>query len=170
MTFSGLSTSIGVSVAQSFGAEDEERVQDGIKKGMILATGFGIAISLILFFGSTKIFKWFIDDEETVRLGVLYLKAMAAAQVFSAWEAGAMGSLNGLGKSVFPSITGIIGNAARIPLGYFLSAHYGVPGIWWAIAGSCMIKGTLPLPFLGYFSRHIPELLKRDAARRDHGQ
>ena len=153
LSFLGLSSSIGVFVAQNYGAGNESRVREGIQKGFTLALVLGLGIGLLLFFGADVLFRLFIRQEDTVYLGVLYLKIMALAQVFSALEAAATGSLNGMGKTVYPGITGILGNFTRIPLGYLLAHYFGVPGIWWAIAASCFFKGILPQPVVRFFTK-----------------
>ena len=43
-----------------------------------------------------------------------------------------------------PSLVGVIGNAARIPLSILLSATVlGLDGVWWSISISSIAKGTV---------------------------
>ena len=43
-----------------------------------------------------------------------------------------------------PTLAGIIGNAARIPLAVFLSATVlGLDGVWWSISISSIAKGIV---------------------------
>jgi len=59
-------------------------------------------------------------------------------------------SLNGLGKTAYPSLVGVTFNILRIPMAYFFSRDLGLglDGVWWAIAVSSIFKG---LVLFGFF-------------------
>ena len=57
-----------------------------------------------------------------------------------------------------PTLAGIIGNAARIPLAVFLSATVlGLDGVWWSISISSIAKGIVVFTwFVVILRRYTP--------------
>ena len=53
------------------------------------------------------------------------------------------GAFNGIGRTVPPSIIGIVFTGARVPAAMVLSLerYLGMLGIWWAISLSSVVKG-----------------------------
>lgn len=65
------------------------------------------------------------------------------------------GAFNGLGKTVPPSLNGIVFNTLRIPGAILLSAGLGLSGVWWSISLSSVMKGiVLASWFIIFLSRH----------------
>ena len=65
-------------------------------------------------------------------------------------EATAAGTFQGLGKTMPPSLTGIVFNALRIPMALALGATVlGLNGIWWSISISSILKGIILPVWLG---------------------
>lgn len=61
-----------------------------------------------------------------------------------------------MGKTVPPSVTGIVFNALRIPVAIMLSStSLGLNGVWWTLSISCIFKGTvLPVWFEFVFKKY----------------
>lgn len=66
------------------------------------------------------------------------------------------GAFQGFGKTVPPSVTGIVFNTLRIPGAMLLSSTVlGLNGVWWTLSLSCILKGlVLPVWFLIIFVKY----------------
>ena len=89
-------------------------------------------------------FRIFIPDDHVLQTGVSYLRIMGYSQILMCLEITSSGAFQGLGRPMPPTLAGIIGNAARIPLAVFLSATVlGLDGVWWSISISSIAKGIV---------------------------
>lgn len=153
MMFGGLATTLGVFVAQNYGAQDYSRMLEGYRKGTRIASVMGLFAMLMLYFFSGQLMGLFIKgDAYALSAGMQYLKISALVQVFSSWEASSQGGFNGIGRTKLPSVVGILCNLLRIPLSYFLKGFFGLNGIWIAIAISAALRGIM-LRFLFRFEK-----------------
>lgn len=144
MTSSGFATALGTFTGQNFGANNWGR----IKKGYYTTLGIGIflgtivTISFIVF--GREIFSLFLREPEPLQMGIVYLKILAVSQIFMIVEIITRGAFNGIGRTVPPSIIGIVFTGARVPAAMVLSLekYLGMLGIWWAISLSSVVKGV----------------------------
>lgn len=154
MIASGFQVALASFVGQNYGAGRIDRVKEGYITAMKLLVPYGIVINLVLFFFSRELFGMFVENPEFLELGDLYLKILSISQLFMIIELATAGAFNGLGKTKYPSIVGIVGNLLRIPGAALLSIGLGYAGIWWAISFSSIIKGiVLVILFIIIFRR-----------------
>lgn len=109
-------------VAQSYGANDLKRA----KKGMFYAIGIsftiGLFMSYICVFHGSLLTNIFVTDADVSAASVMYLKAYSFDTVFVTIMFCMVGYFNGVGKTNFVMIQGIVGAfGVRIPLAYFIS-------------------------------------------------
>lgn len=77
-------------------------------------------------------------------MGVDYLRILGLSQLFMCIESTSAGAFQGLGKPLPSTVTGVLGNAARIPMAIAFSATVlGLNGIWWSISISSIAKGIV---------------------------
>lgn len=144
MTAGGFQTAMSAFVGQNYGARKWPRVFRGYFTGMAIMSIIGIFTSCLLFFAAKPLFSIFIQEEETIIYGIAYLKILAFSQLFMCIEATSAGAFNGLGKTIPPSIVGILFNGLRIPAALILSStSLGLNGVWWAISMSSVFKGIV---------------------------
>jgi putative MATE family efflux protein len=144
MTAGGFQSAMSAFIGQNYGAQKWERVNRGYRIGMIIVSLIGVFATLLLFFGSRTLFTVFIQEEEAVKYGIQYLRILAFSQLFMCFEITTAGAFNGLGRTMPPSIVGIIFNAIRIPAAIILSStSLGLDGIWWAISITSVLKGIV---------------------------
>ena len=95
-------------------------------------------------------FRIFITEESVIPMGVDYLRIIGISEIFMCLEGAATGAFQGMGKTIPPSVTGIVLNALRIPTAIILSATVlELNEVWWALSLSCVLKGTvLPVWFV----------------------
>ena len=145
MTASGFQTAMATFVGQNYGAKKWPRVFRGYFAGMSIMSLIGILASLLLIFAARPLFSIFVPgEEETISQGIIYLRILGLSQLFICIESTTAGAFNGLGKTIPPSIVGILFNGLRIPAALILSStSLGLSGVWWAISISGIFKGLV---------------------------
>ena len=155
MIASGFQVALASFVGQNYGANQIDRVRKGFVTSMKILIPYGIAVNLLLFFFSKQLFGIFIQEADTLPLGIVYLRVLSISQLFMIIELATAGAFNGLGRTKYPSGVSIIGNLLRIPGAYLLAIPLGYIGIWWAISISSIIKGVVLVIFFVYFLRKL---------------
>ncbi|SCG81648.1 putative multidrug resistance protein norM Multidrug-efflux transporter [Proteiniborus sp. DW1] len=158
MTAGGFQTAMSAFVGQNYGAKKWPRVFRGYFTGITIMSIIGILTTCLLFFAAKPLFSIFIEEEETIRYGVVYLRILAFSQLFMCIEATTAGAFNGLGKTIPPSIVGIVFNGLRIPAALILSStSLGLNGVWWAISISSIFKGIVLATWYMIMLKRNPE-------------
>ena len=138
MTAGGFQTAMATFVGQNYGAKKWDRVNQGYYIGMAIVSVIGIFATALLFFGARPLFSIFILQ------GIDYLRILGISQLFMCIEITTAGAFNGLGRTIPPSVVGILFNLLRIPGALILSStSLGLNGIWWAISISSIFKGLV---------------------------
>ena len=143
-TAEGFATAVNAFIAQNFGARRLDRICRGYwtAVGMIVAWSCFTTVMLVVF--PAPLVRVFIQEEEVVRTGVSYLRIMGYSQILMCLEITSSGAFQGLGRPMPPTLAGVIGNAARIPMAILLSATVlGLDGVWWSISISSIAKGLV---------------------------
>lgn len=145
MTAHGFSTALSAFVAQNYGAGKFERIIRGYKTAFRAALFLGLFVTLLFVFFARQLMYIFIQEEETILVGIDYLRILGFSQLFMTLEITTQGAFNGLGKTKVPSVTGIVFNVLRIPMAYLLTGYtlLGITGVWWTISISSFLKGTV---------------------------
>jgi putative MATE family efflux protein len=166
MTASGFSTALSAFVGQNHGACIKKRVWKGYLIAISMMGTVGIFTSLLLILFPEQLFRIFIREEEAIRQGVIYLTILGYSQLFMCLEITTAGAFNGLGKSMPPSIVGIVFNFLRIPSAILLSSMIGLKGIWWSISGSSILKGIVLVVWFVYYYKKSYEKMKMEEILR----
>lgn len=143
MIASGFQSAITVFIGQNFGAREFGRIKRSIMDISLILIPYAFLISMLLLFIPETLMRIFVNDDETVRQGVIYLRILSVSQVFMIVESIGAGFFNGIGKSVIPSIVGIVGNSIRIPFVIWLTATMAQSGIWWSLNFSAITKALI---------------------------
>jgi len=143
MTSSGFATALGSFTGQNFGANNWARIRKGYYTTLGIGIFLGSLVTASFFIFGKEIFSLFLREPEPLQMGIVYLKILAISQVFMIIEIITRGAFNGIGKTVPPSIVGIVFTGARVPAAMLLSTEkaLGMLGIWWAISLSSIVKG-----------------------------
>ncbi|WP_352420592.1 MATE family efflux transporter [Proteiniborus sp.] len=159
MTAGGFQTAMSAFVGQNYGARKWERVFKGYFVGIAIMSIIGIFATCLLIFAARPLFSIFIPEEESIRYGIVYLRILGLSQLFMCIESTTAGAFNGLGKTVPPSIVGILFNGLRIPAALILSStSLGLNGVWWAISISSMFKGIVLTTWYLIMLKRNPEM------------
>nr|WP_288978193.1 MATE family efflux transporter [uncultured Blautia sp.] len=156
MAAGGFSTAVNAFVAQNYGAGKKDRIKKGYKTAMGIMALWGIFTSFILIAFPEFFFRIFITEKDVLPMGVDYLRIIGISEFFMCMEITTAGAFQGFGKTVPPSVTGIVFNTLRIPGAMLLSSTVlGLNGVWWTLSLSCVLKGlVLPVWFLIIFVKY----------------
>ncbi len=143
MTASGFSTALSTFIGQNYGAENFKRIRLGYYRTLGITLSIGLITSLVFIGFGESIFGLFIPEPEAMVEGGLYLRILGYSQLFMILEITTAGAFNGMGKTLPPSITGIVLNGLRIPMAIAFSAAIGLSGVWWSITISSCLKGLV---------------------------
>lgn len=159
MTAEGFGSAVNAFVAQNYGANKKERVKKGYCSAMGVLMIWGIFTSFVLIAFPEVLFRIFITETKVIPLGVDYLRILGVSQLFMCTESASAGAFQGLGRTLPPSLVGVVFTALRIPAAMLLSTTVlGLNGIWWSISISSILKGLiLPLWLIGvmFFSKEM---------------
>ncbi len=145
MTSSGFATALSAFTGQNYGANRNDRVVAGYRKGTLIVGAIGVFSTLLLMLLPRQLFTIFIrEPEEVVGMGVSYLVILGVSQLFQSLEIATGGAFNGVGLTKIPSLVNIFFQALRIPAAlYLMNTSLGIDGIWWAISLSTVLKGIV---------------------------
>lgn len=137
----GFASAVTAFVGQNFGAGKWDRINKGVRLSMAAMLVWGFIITLLMFFGAEGLMGIFLKEKEYIAMGKSYLRILAACQIIACAEYTTAGVYRGLGKTLPPSVTSISVNILRVFLAYFMSAKFGLTGIWWAISLGAAVRG-----------------------------
>lgn len=124
-------------IAQNFGAQKTERIQQGIRSAICTAIIFCIVISIIVCFFGSILMCIFISPQETeiIAIGAQYLRIEGACYCGIGCLFLLYGLYRGIGRAGISVILTIISLGTRVVLAYLLAPipAIGLLGIWWAI-------------------------------------
>lgn len=158
LTAGGFQTALSAFVGQNYGAKKWDRIYKGYFTAIGIISIIGIIASCLLIFFPRQIFSIFIREPRVIQDGIIYLRILGASQLFMCIEITTAGAFNGLGKTVPPSIVGIVLNAMRIPGALLLSMALGLNGVWWSISLSSVLKGIILTSWFILFLLRHPEI------------
>ena len=145
MTAGGFASALTAFVGQNYGAKRMDRVLKGYKSTLLISCILGLFTTIVLIVFGEKLFSIFINETEAIKQGADYLRILGYSQLFMCIEITTNGAFYGMGKTITPSIIGIIFTGLRVPLAMLLFniELLGINGIWWSISSSSIIKGVL---------------------------
>ena len=133
-------------IAQNRGAENEERVEQGFRKGMLLEGGIGLLVSAVVLLLRRPLMSLFTTDAEIIQNGVTYFNLIGFCFWLPCLTNGMQGYLRGVGAmktSLFATLTQI---SFRVAATLLLVPRMGISGVALAcvIGWSAMLLWTLP--------------------------
>ena len=141
----GFSISGATLVGQHLGAKDPS----GAERQGWRATGMAVSsmmlFSVVIFVFAESIARFLIDDDEVVRLTVIFIYILGIAQPLMAVEFTLGGCLRGAGDTRFPLITTMVGLiGVRVGLAaVFAWSGLGIVWIYGALIGDYLVKAGM---------------------------
>ncbi|RDY29018.1 MATE family efflux transporter [Romboutsia weinsteinii] len=145
MSAEGLAVALGSFVGQNYGAKKYDRINKGCKIALIVSLIWGTFTTLVLIFLGKPIFSMFINENDAIIKGAIYLEILGFSQLFMCLEIITAGAFRGLGRTFIPSVIITVFTGMRLPLAYLISKPeiLGLNGVWWSITLSSVVKGVL---------------------------
>ncbi len=141
----GFSIAGATLVGQHLGAGDANEATRQGWKATYYAIASMVFLSLIIFVFAEPIARFLIDDDEVVRLTVIFIYILGVAQPLMAIEFSLGGCLRGAGDTRFPLVTtmaGLIG--VRVGLAaLFAFLEFSVVWIFAALIGDYLVKAIM---------------------------
>lgn len=147
----GVATAAAAVVGQNLGARQIRRAHAGAWTAVRLAVwGTGLW-GLVLMVTPPGLVAWMSPGPLAALFAVDYLRIVAISLGFTAVEIVLEGAFSGAGDTVPPMLLGIPMTVARVPAAMFANfMGWGVPGIFWALTVTSVIRGLL---FAFWFAR-----------------
>jgi Na+-driven multidrug efflux pump len=102
------------------------------------------AVTVLLVTFPARAVGIFSGDSEVVAAGTTYVLLVGMTQLFMAAEVVMIGAFAGAHWTAVPAGSVIVLTSLRVPLAMWLVAQgWGVEAVWFAIASTTVIKGTL---------------------------
>ncbi len=132
-------------VGQNLGAERPDRA----RRGGWIATGYALAATGAAALAFLLIPEWlmgvFTQDPEVITAGSSYLRIVAIAQFFMAFELVLMMAMEGAGYTIPAMVSSIGLTLLRLPLAFLLAGRIGLTGVWWSISATAIARGVAVL-------------------------
>jgi putative MATE family efflux protein len=141
----GLTGAGGILISQYYGAGDHDQCQSLFSLEMLLSGLISALYACALFFFPAKVMGIYVQDGETIALGVSYLTWVSASYLFAAVSSVCIFSMRALGRNKLPmavSVSALLMNAFFNYL--FIFGKLGMPKM--GVAGAAV--GTLLSRFI----------------------
>lgn len=114
--------SMSAFVAQNYGAGHMHRARKALHYGIAVSFSIGVVMFVVTFFHGDVLAGFFSSDHKVVLAAADYLKAYAIDCLFTAIFFCYTGFYNGIGKTRFVMVQGILGAfCVRVPVSYLMS-------------------------------------------------
>ncbi len=146
----GISVAITTLVGRYNGKADFKRIAGVVRQGWILTSIFQISVGLFIFAFPELLIRLFTNDLQIITMAELPVRFIGLVQAFLAIDYSMNGALRGTGNTSFPMFT--IAFAMwfiRLPVGYFLVAHFrmGLLGAWIGMIIDIIFRSLVKLVF-----------------------
>jgi putative MATE family efflux protein len=133
----GMANAAATLVGQNLGAQKPERAEESVWKAGAANMIFLGLISIVFYFVSEPIMRFFTADAEAIRYGTECLRIVAFGYVFFGYGMVVVQSFNGAGDTRTPTILNLFTYwFFQVPLAYVMAVKldFGASGAFWAIA------------------------------------
>jgi len=144
MALMALSAAITPFTGQNFGAKQYARVQEGLSFSYRWCMFYGVAVAVVLFFGSRYIAIFFTSDEFAINTATMHLTLVPWSYMFLGMSMVCVGAFNAIGKptpGMLISMSRTIGVYA--PLAFLLTWIFELQGVFMAAFLANIVAGTL---------------------------
>lgn len=124
---SAMMAAVSAFSAQNIGAGQDARAKQGMYVSMLVSFSIGLCMFLMSFWGGERLAALFTSDREVCAAAADYLRSYSIDCVIVSFNFSMMGYLNGLGRTGFVALQGILSTfLVRIPVSWAMSK---IPGV-----------------------------------------
>lgn len=159
--FSTLSNGLSSYVAQNYGAGKLERIKNGYKSGIIMASIVAIPFIVCYFCLPETMLGLFLDEGgiRASEIGIKFLRIVSPFYIFVGIKIMSDGTLRGKGNMLGFMITTFSDLILRVILAFILSAPYGSTGIWLSWPVGWLVSTLLSVVFVFVSSKKSENLI-----------
>ncbi len=139
----GMQTAAATLAGNALGAKDKQKIHDLSRMILIIEVIFMIASGALLFIFAPNMMKLFSKDEQVIMLGATVLRMVAVSEPFYGFSIIVEGMMQGMGRTVMPFISNIIGMWGIRIVGTFICTQLMSMGL--VSAWACMIMHNMML-------------------------
>ncbi len=156
-----IGNAMGTFAGQNYGAGNLKRVRQGLRQSAFLTVGIALLLTLIVFLFGQSLLSLFVQDDPAVVDAVMvyavrFLRIMASGLFFLYLLFVYRSTLQGLGDTLIPMVSGMVEMAMRILCALLLPALIGEWGVY--LAEIAAWSGAAILLIIGYYRRiHLLE-------------
>lgn len=157
-----LGLAVSTFVAQNYGAQQIRRIMTGVRQGTMIAIATAVVMAVVLISFGEQIISMFVGrgHQAVVSMAHEYLVVNGLFYFCLAVLFTTRGALQGLGKVMIPTVSGVLELVMRVSAAIVLAGSMGFSGIVWASPLAWAGAAVLLLPSWMIARRH----LARDAA------
>jgi len=151
-----LASALSAFVGQNLGAQKIDRIKKGLRATLGMAWSISLLVMLVVIFFGEHMIRVFNPDPTFIEHGTNYLIIVSSFYMVFSTMFVMHGVLRGAGDTLIPMFITLFSLwIIRIPFALFLSKHFGVNGIWWAIpiGWSMGLAGSLIYYFTGRWKK-----------------
>lgn len=148
-------------VAQNYGAGRMDRALRALRYCIVTSLAFGLVLGWLSFFHGDWMSSLFSSNAEVIAASADYLRAYAIDCLFTAFLFCFAGFFNGMGRTKFVMIQGIVGAfGVRVPVSYLMSKSVPVSLFKIGLATPCSTLLQITLCFIYLFILKKKKLLQ----------
>lgn len=140
--------------AQNHGARMHARIRQGVRQTCLITAGFSLAIAAVTIFAGPSLVRMFVGgaEQHVVELAHVYLVSNGVLYVVLGLLFALRGSIQGLGRTVVPTVAGVMELFTRVAAALLLTAPLGFLGV--SLAGPlAWIAAMIPLTWSWFRER-----------------
>ena len=162
-----IGNAMGTFAGQNFGAGNLKRVRQGLRQSALLTVCIALLLTLTMFLFGHSLLSLFVQDapeivEQVLVYAVRFLRVMSSGLFFLYLLFVYRSTLQGLGDTLIPMVSGMVEMAMRILCALLLPALIGEWGVYFAEIAAWI--GAAILLIFGYYRRI--HLLEKAEARK----
>ncbi len=156
-----IGNAMGTFAGQNLGAGNLKRVKQGLRQSAFIAVGIAFAITALMFLFGRQLLALFIEDDPQIVEAVLvyafrFLRVMSSGLFFLYLLFVYRSTLQGLGDTLIPMVSGFVELVMRILCALLLPRVIGEWGVYFAEIAAWI--GAAILLMVGYYHRiHVLE-------------
>ncbi|MFI3262716.1 MAG: MATE family efflux transporter [Rikenellaceae bacterium] len=147
-----LALSLTSFVAQNYGANNFDRIRNGLNSGLKIALNSSFLFLIILSALAEPLMKMFTSVPEIIEIGCQYLYVFGVSYSLFATMFCYMGVLRGMRNTLVPMFITVLSLwLIRVPIANILSSYLGELGIWLASTASWAVGMALSIFYFRHF-------------------
>lgn len=143
-----LGLAVATFVAQNYGAGHMERIRVGVRQALMISVGISVVMSVTLITLGEPILRMFVgkDEQTVVSMAHEYLVINGMLYVVLGFLFITRNALQGLGRTLVPTVSGLLELGMRVAAAIVLGDLFGFTGVVWGTPLAWIAASALLVP------------------------